>query len=97
MRAAATPQTQVARTSAAPLTAPTNVVILGFRAPVAEVAYFTNANRLIAPLRGLVGPVVSAVYPHVSQKAARSEAEALRFVRKYRWWFAAPSRSYHVR
>ncbi len=76
--------------AATTLTAPTNVVIVGLRSSAAEVAYFSNAQRLIVPMRGLVGSVVTAVYPHVSEKAGRSEAEALRFVRKYRWLFSAP-------
>jgi O-antigen/teichoic acid export membrane protein len=68
----------------------TNIFILGLRASPAEVAYFTAAQRIIGALRALVSPLVTAVYPYVSSKAARSEEEAVRFLRKYSLLFSVP-------
>jgi PST family polysaccharide transporter len=77
-------------TAATTLTAPTNVTILGLRSSATEVAYFTNAQRVISPLRALVTPMVTAIYPHVAQKGARSEEDAVHFVRKYAKHFVLP-------
>jgi PST family polysaccharide transporter len=61
----------------------TDVFILGLMSSSTEVGYFSAAYRLIAAVTSLVGPLVSSIYPHVSHKAASSEEEAVRFVRKY--------------
>ncbi len=68
----------------------TNVFVLGLRAPVTEVAYFTASWRIIAALRGLVSPISTAVYPHASQKAVNSERDVITFVKKYRMLLSAP-------
>jgi PST family polysaccharide transporter len=68
----------------------TNQFILGLKGPTSEVAYFSASNRLIAALRMMVNPLASAIYPHTSQKAARSEREVILFVRKYTIPLAAP-------
>lgn len=68
----------------------TNVVILGFLSSSAEVGYYSGAQRIIAALKTLVGPVVTAVYPMVSVKAGRSEREAVAFIRKYALLFSGP-------
>jgi polysaccharide transporter, PST family len=67
----------------------TNAFLLGLRAP-AEVAYFTGAQRIIAAMRSMVAPISTAVYPHTSQKAVKSEREVVAFVHKYVWMFTAP-------
>ncbi len=72
------------------LTSSTNMVILGLRASMNEVAYFGNAQRIIVAARMLVTPLVTSIYPHISQKAARSEAEAVRFLRKYSLLLSLP-------
>jgi len=52
----------------------TNVFIMGLYSPPAEVGYYSGAQRLIG--RSSVGDaIVTAVYPHVSVKAGRSERE----------------------
>jgi polysaccharide transporter, PST family len=68
----------------------TNVVIVGLMAPNREIAYFGGAQRLMSALGALVAPIVTAIYPHVSHKAAHAEEEAIRFVRKYALPMAAP-------
>src|SRR5437867_583171 len=68
----------------------TNIVVLGLRAPVSEVAYFSASNRIIGMLRSLVTPISTAVYPYASQKAVQSESSVIRFVEKYALLFAAP-------
>jgi len=68
----------------------TNTFILGLRSPGAEVAYFSAIWRVISSLRSLVSPISGAVYPHVSQKASRSETDVIAFIRKYGLMIAAP-------
>ena len=68
----------------------TNTVIVGLRAPVSEVAYFSASYRIIGTLRSLVTPISTAVYPHASQKAVHSEINTIRFVAKYALPFTAP-------
>jgi polysaccharide transporter, PST family len=68
----------------------TNVVILGFLSSPAEVGYYSGAQRIIAALKTLVGPLVTAVYPMVSVKAGRSEREAVGFIEKYALLFSGP-------
>jgi PST family polysaccharide transporter len=72
------------------LSASTNIVILGFVATAAQVGYYMAAFRLIVALRMLVIPISTALYPHVSRMAATSEESAMRFVRKYALYIAAP-------
>jgi polysaccharide transporter, PST family len=68
----------------------TNTFILGLRASTVEVAYLTAPQRIISTVRSLVVPLSTAIYPHVSQKAARSESEAIAFVAKYQYLLAVP-------
>ena len=73
-----------------PGTSITNIFLLGLYAPAAEVGYYNGAQRIIAAIRALVAPAGSAVYPHTSRKAAKSEDEVLIFVKKYQWIFVGP-------
>lgn len=68
----------------------TNVVILGFFSTPAEVGYYSGAQRIIAALKTLVGPLVTAIYPVVSVKAGRSEREAVGFIQKYALLLSGP-------
>jgi len=68
----------------------TNTVMLGFLAPVSEVAFYSGPQRIIATMRTMVSPLSTAIYPHTSKKAAASEPEVIRFVGKYAWMFAVP-------
>jgi PST family polysaccharide transporter len=72
------------------LTTSTDIVILGFRSGPTDVAYYTNAYRLIVALRALVSPVVTALYPHISHMAFNSRDNAIAFLRKYALILAAP-------
>jgi PST family polysaccharide transporter len=65
------------------LTSATSVLFLEFKGGPRDVAYFAVANRLVTALRGLVDPVMAAIYPHVSTIASRSREEAVLFLRKY--------------
>lgn len=72
------------------LTTSTDTVILGLRSGPTDVAYYTNAYRLIVALRALVSPVVTALYPHISHMAFTSRENAIAFLRKYALVLAAP-------
>ncbi len=72
------------------LTSSTNVFILGFVTTTTEIAYYTNANRLIVAMRMLVVPIVTALYPHFSHMASKSAGGAIAFLRKYSLIMAAP-------
>ena len=68
----------------------TDVAIMGLYSNSAEVGYYSGAQRIIAALRAMVGPIVSAVYPFVSAKAGRSEREAVSFIQRYAGWLSMP-------
>ncbi len=72
------------------LTSATSIVLLEFRAGPAEVAYFMASYRLVVALRGLVDPVKTAIYPHISHMAARSKHDAVLFLRKYGLLLTSP-------
>ncbi len=69
---------------------PSNVVILGLVAPPEQVGIYSAASRIIFPLRATVGPLVSAVYPHVSRMAAQAPERAIRFLRRYSFLLSLP-------
>ncbi len=68
----------------------TSIMLLGLFSTPAEVGYYSGAQRIIAALKSLVGPVVTAVYPMVSLKAGRSKLEVLSFVKKYAFLLSSP-------
>jgi PST family polysaccharide transporter len=68
----------------------TNVFILGLVSTSTEVGYYSSAWRIILALRMLVGPVVGALYPHISHMAARSQGDVIRFLRRYSLLLSAP-------
>jgi PST family polysaccharide transporter len=68
----------------------TNIFLLGLWSTGTEVGYLAAAQRIIAAFRALVGPLSTAIYPHVSEKASRSEPEAAHFIRKYAPILTAP-------
>ena len=77
--------------AAGTLTSVTNVPILGqITKSTAEIAYYANANRLIVAQRMLVGPIVTALFPHISHMAAKSSGGAIAFLRKYSLLLALP-------
>ncbi len=69
---------------------PSNVVILGLVATPEQVGIYSAASRIIFPLRATVGPLVNAVYPHVSRLAAQAPEQALRFLRRYSLLLSLP-------
>ncbi len=68
----------------------TNVVILGVVASPAAVGLFSAAYRLIVPVRQLVAPMESALYPYVSRMAANERDRAVKFLRLYAIWTSVP-------
>jgi PST family polysaccharide transporter len=67
----------------------TNMFILGL-VSYTEVGYFSGAQRVIVALRMLASPLVTALYPHISHMANRSQQDAIRFLRKYSLILSAP-------
>jgi PST family polysaccharide transporter len=67
----------------------TNMFILGL-VSYTETGYFSGAQRVIVALRMLASPLVTALYPHISHMANRSQQDAIRFVRKYSLILSAP-------
>ncbi|HWZ32814.1 MAG TPA: flippase [Bryobacteraceae bacterium] len=68
----------------------TNAVLLGLIAPPATLAYYYNAYRITGAIRSLVSPLVTAVYPHVSQIASRSGKDGMRFLKRYAMLLCLP-------
>ncbi|MFB3778605.1 MAG: flippase [Bryobacteraceae bacterium] len=68
----------------------TNVVILGLIASPEQVGIYSAASRIIFPMRTMVGPLVTAVYPHVSHLASSAPDRALRFLRRYAFLLSIP-------
>ena len=67
-----------------------NMVILGWIAGDAEVGYYAAANKLIDAARGLVSPLSTAIFPHVSFRASESRQEAVSFIRRNLFRLTAP-------
>ncbi len=67
-----------------------NTIILGMAAAPEQVGFLNAASRLIIASRALANPVASAVYPHMSQLAARSRDQAVTFLKRRLLWTAAP-------
>lgn len=67
-----------------------NTMILGMTAAPEQVGFLNAASRLIIAFRALANPIASAVYPHMSQLAAQSPAEAVRFLKRRIFWTPVP-------
>jgi O-antigen/teichoic acid export membrane protein len=72
------------------LSSSTNTFILGLRSGPVDVAYYTAGYRLVVAIRMLVGPVVTAIYPHISHMAANSRENAIAFLRRNALILGAP-------
>ncbi len=68
----------------------TNTFLLYLRTNAGDVAYFTNAQRIVTALRMLVTPLVTALYPYISRMAARSHKDATQFLERYSLLLASP-------
>ncbi len=68
----------------------TNMFLLGLTAPPEMVAYYANGFRLIVAIRMLVSPLVTAIYPYVSNIAVSSSKNAVGFVQRYAFLLSAP-------
>ncbi len=61
----------------------TNIVILGLMTNPTAVGYFGAANKLIDSVKGLMGAISNAVYPHVSALVKDSPRGAIEFIKKF--------------
>lgn len=67
-----------------------NTMILGMMTTSEQVGFLNAASRLVVASRSLVNPVATAVYPHMSQLASHSPADAIRFLKRRLFWTTAP-------
>ncbi|HZS56198.1 MAG TPA: flippase, partial [Bryobacteraceae bacterium] len=72
------------------LTDSTNILVLGLRSGPSDVAYYTASARLVVAARSLIGPVVTAIYPHISHMAENAREDAIVALRKYSLVLVAP-------
>ena len=54
------------------------------------MGHFSGAWRVIVALKLLVTPIVTTIYPHIARIAANSQADAVRFLRRYAMILSAP-------
>lgn len=59
-----------------------NVFILGIMTNDTIVGYYSTANKLIMAVNGLMGPISSAIFPHISALFKESKEKAIAFLRK---------------
>lgn len=59
-----------------------NVFILGIMTNDTIVGYYSAANKLIMAVNGLMGPISSAIFPHISALFKESKEKAIAFLRK---------------
>jgi len=71
-------------------TSSSNTMILGMVATSDQVGYLNGAARLVIAARTLVNPIMNAVYPHMSQLAAKSRAKGVRFLERQLLWTSVP-------
>ncbi len=67
-----------------------NTFILLLIASNAEVGYFGAAAKLIDAAKNMISPLSTAIYPHISRKAAESPEGAVHFIRKNLFRLSAP-------
>lgn len=59
-----------------------NVFILGIMTNDTIVGYYSAANKLIAAVNGLMGPISSAIFPHIAALYKESREKAIAFLHK---------------
>ncbi len=67
----------------------TGILVVGWQS-LEEVGYFNAAFRIASLVRMINIPLQTVLFSHISHKAAQSEAEAVRFVQKYRVLLSLP-------
>ena len=72
--------------AAGTLYATSNVFLVGLVAGNVEAGYFSAAEKITRSIQGMLGPVMQAIYPHVSTLAAESREIAIAFLRKSLAW-----------
>jgi O-antigen/teichoic acid export membrane protein len=78
-------------TAAVTLYSNTNVFLVGLIAGNLQAGYFAAGEKVVRGVLSLLAPVTQAIYPHVNALAARSRAEALRFIRRSIRWIGGLS------
>jgi PST family polysaccharide transporter len=71
--------------SAVSLYTTANVLLLGFIAAPAVVAWFAGAEKIAKAAVGTIGPITQAFYPRIAHLMANDEAEATRTARLSAW------------
>ena len=61
----------------------TNIVVLGLLTNQTTVGYFSAAMKLIDSVKGLLGAVSNAVFPHISSKLVESKQSAVDFLKRF--------------
>lgn len=59
-----------------------NVFILGIMTNDTVVGYYSAANKLIMAVNGVMGPISSAIFPHISALYKESREQAISFLHK---------------
>lgn len=59
-----------------------NVFILGIMTNDTVVGYYSAANKLIMAVNGLMGPISSAIFPHIAALYKESREKAIAFLHK---------------
>lgn len=61
------------------------VVILGIMTNTTIVGYYSAANRIIDSIKGLLNPIVQAIYPFISKMATESKRDTINILKKIFW------------
>lgn len=73
-------------TAAVSLYTTSNIIVLGLVTNNIVVGYFSAADKLVAAVKGLIGPVSQAIYPRINALAKDSADEAFQLIRKVLSW-----------
>ena len=77
--------------AAAALYATSYVFFVGLLAGNTQAGYYSAAEKIVRGIQGTLSPMTGAIYPHVSELAAKSGEMALSFIRKILVWIALVS------
>jgi len=67
------------------------VFFVGLLAGNTQAGYYSAAEKIVRGIQGTLSPMTTAIYPHVSELAAKSGEMALSFIRKILAWIALVS------
>jgi PST family polysaccharide transporter len=78
-------------TAAVTLYSNTNVFLVGLIAGNLQAGFFAAGEKIVRGVLSFLTPVTQSIYPHVNVLAARSRAEALRFIQRTIGWIGGLS------